>query len=307
MSLLTNIRDLAADPSVPLETVLLKFMVLADELGDETLVQWISQELGGYQQRIDVPSYRMMHGQADAKVSNGYWHDKIDVSNISLPSTAPADTYDRLNTVWFKEGVRELEVLQHRDDLVHHLDGQVKYFIEQSMRKSSGYRVREAFIAIPPGTIAGILGAIRSRVLLYVFRLRKDYPELDTETVVDHIPSPMQLMHIYNVTIGEGSAVSLGGDAYSQNIRQKIVAGDLASLKAVLLSQGVEQSDLDALDAVVAESTPADLEDEQSQLRRWIAQVGDTAAAGGTELAKTASKELIQQAIKYFFGLAIGG
>src|SRR4051794_7140884 len=122
MSLLEEIRDLAADNTVPLETVLLKGMVLADILGDETLMLWISQELGGYKSRTDLPGYRVVFGNARADLTNGIRYETLDVSNIALPSGTPDHAQDCLNRIYFTDGVKELEAIQGRDDLVRTLD-----------------------------------------------------------------------------------------------------------------------------------------------------------------------------------------
>lgn len=307
MSLLTQIRDLAADNTVPLETVLLKCMVLADILGDETLMHWLAQELDGYKRRSDVPDYRIVGGQAEAKLTNGFRYETVDISRIALSKDAPKDSYDRLNTIYFTDGVKELEVIQGRDDLVRALDGNLKYFIEENTRAAGGYRVREAYIPIAPGAVAGVLSSIRSRVLQYVFRLRKEYPEFDEHPTSSNAPSQAALTQLFQFTIGQGSAVAFGGgSAFAQSIGQQVIAENLESLKMYLGNLGVEDADLRALDAVLVEAKPEDLDDARSPVRRWIETVVEKASAGGKEIAKTATREIIQAAVKYFFGIATG-
>jgi hypothetical protein len=305
--LLQEIRDLAADPTVPLETVLLRCMVLADTLSDETLIHWVGQELDGYRKPSDLPDYRIAHGQAWADVTNGVRYEKIVVADFALPPEAPADAYQRLNTVYFTDGVRELEVIQGRDDIRKTLDSDLVRYLDQNLKVAIGYWTHNAYIPIPPGAVAGVLGTIRSRVLQYVFRLRKDYPEFDKNDSAVNIPSPTQLNQVFQIAIAQGSAVAIGGgSAYAQNIRQQIVAGDLESLRTYLRKQGVEQEDLDELEVVVAESTPADLNNEQSRIHRWIGNVAEKVNPAGKEIAKTATKELLKVAISYFFGLYVG-
>jgi hypothetical protein len=307
MGLLLEIRDLAADDTVPLERVLLRCMVLADALGDENLMQWVAQELNGYAKRGELPDYRIGHGQARASVTNGVRYEQIVIAGIQLPPEATEDDYIRLNAIYFTDGVRELEANQQRSDLVQTLDTDLERMVEQNLRGASGYWIRDAYKPIPPGAMAGVLGSIRSRVLQYIFRLRKDYPELDQNEPTANAPSPAALSQIFQVAIGQGSAVAIGGgSAYAQNIGQQIVPGNLESLTTYLQDQGIEHPQLTELEAVIVESSAADLDDEQSGLRKWIGEVAEKASAGGKELAKTATKELLQVAIRYYFGEFIG-
>ena len=270
-------------------------------------MHWVSQELDGYTSSSDLPDYRIVSGNARADLTNGVRYETLDVTNIALPSGTPEHAWDRLRRIYFTDAVKESEAIQGRDDLVRTLDHDLKHYIEQNARAASGYWVRSAYIPIAPGAVAGLLSSIRSRLLQYVFRLRKDFPEFDQQPTSSHAPSAAQLGQVFQVTIGQGSAVTFGsGSAHAQSIIQQVIAGDLDSLKKYLQEMGVEQTDLEALDAVIVEVQPADLDEEQSAIRRWIANVAEKAGAGGKELAKTATRELILLSVRYFFGGVTG-
>lgn len=60
------------------------------------------------------------------------------------------------------------------------------------------------------------------------------------------------------------------------------------------------------LDAVIVASTAKDLDDPQSHLLCWIDRVAEKASASGGELAKIATEELIQVAIRFYCGAMMG-
>ena len=58
MKLIGIIRDETVDAKVSLATVLRRAKVLASMLGEENFKAWVDNELEGYGQEADLPSYR---------------------------------------------------------------------------------------------------------------------------------------------------------------------------------------------------------------------------------------------------------
>jgi hypothetical protein len=204
------------------------------------------------------------------------------------------------------DGVRELDTTQHREDLVYSLGTDLKRWIDQSLREDSDYFLRDAYIPVPPGAISGILGTIRRRVLQFVIELQREYPELAEGEISDHAPTQRQLTQIFNVTIAGGSGFSVGGNTFVNSINQQVIAGDLESLRSFLLDQGVTAGEVAELEELLPEATPAQLDDEGSPIRRWVGSAAGKIAAGGSDLLKTAAKEIIKQAVGAYLDRTLG-
>lgn len=64
--------------SVPLSDTLLRLSVLFDSLGNEKLKAWINNEICGYEERDEIPKYRIIRGTLRAEIIQGFniWHNQ---------------------------------------------------------------------------------------------------------------------------------------------------------------------------------------------------------------------------------------
>jgi len=282
----------------------MKCLVLADQLGNELLMSWALLELNGFPAPQELPDYRILHSHSEADVTNGVRYERLVVPTDAFPE----QLRDAASVARIAQGVGSLQSLNRRETLRLSWPDSLKRYFEENLLASeyepNSYRVRDAWVVVSLGMIDGVLSAIRGRVLQFVFQVRKDHPEYDESPTSSNAPTNSQVNHYTNlILMGTGSTASFGtGSLFVSNIEQQIVAGDLASLKAFLGSQGVGEHDLDALEKVVADTAPEDLGDEQSAIRRWIDRAGDTVSAGGKDLVKTAARELILLSVRYYFG-----
>jgi hypothetical protein len=87
MGILHDVVSLASDPAIPLESVLLKGMVLADALGDDDLLEWVTQELDGYRRESELPEYRVVRSQSYARITNGVYYVTVPAPPEALPAS----------------------------------------------------------------------------------------------------------------------------------------------------------------------------------------------------------------------------
>ena len=71
--LLDEIIELLGDESGSLADALLKTKILLHQIGRKELVQWVNNELNGYPDDSDVPSYRIVPSHVVGNVSNLAW------------------------------------------------------------------------------------------------------------------------------------------------------------------------------------------------------------------------------------------
>jgi hypothetical protein len=104
LSLVNQLVELVSNEDTPLSKCLLKAQVLASELDSSELKQWVTQELNGYPQSCEVPSYRCL-----TAIYYGHFDGVFGarVSGVVLP--IPEDFRDVLSLIHTRESVAVLQ------------------------------------------------------------------------------------------------------------------------------------------------------------------------------------------------------
>ena len=103
------IKELASR-QVDISTVLLRTKVLLNDIGDQSLIDWINCELSGYPESDELPDYRVYQGILKGtfllKYRNGRYEQH---TNVSIPLLQmPEDQKEKLLSVYFYDGVDAL-------------------------------------------------------------------------------------------------------------------------------------------------------------------------------------------------------
>ena len=299
MGLFQDILDGAVDEQSNLAAVLRRCLILASKLGHEPFRQWVSQELNGYRSVEELPDYRVLKSHSLCNLA-GRW----PLKNQPIPTSGLSrEMREMAETLRFREGVDALLRLLEADELgVMWPEGAIRRL---SALLDNGMVCTRAWVVVPVGAIPGVLGAIRSRVIDFTLSIEEDFPEVE-KAPVGSKPVPLEQVEqrYQTIIMGQGHSITFGGGSIvSQRIERQVVVGDAASLRGYLAQQGIEEPDLAELDAALTEgATVDDLRNERSRLRRWVETVADKASKGATDLAKTATRELILLTVRYYFG-----
>lgn len=168
--------------------------------------------------------------------------------------------------------------------------------------------ITSAWFSVSAAAVRGILSTIRTRIVEFTLNIDEELLELDKGTATSDPVLQAAASHIFNLTImGTGNVLDLGGSDVVQNIQQQVNVGDLDSLKAFLSEHGLEKQELDELDSAIENSTLADLNDEQSRLRRWVDKAAKAMGKGGSKLLQKAVEDVVLLSLHYYFGDATGG
>ena len=98
------IKELASR-QVDISTVLLRTKVLLNDIGDQSLIDWINCELSGYPESDELPDYRVYQGILNGtfllKYRNGRYEQH---TNVSIPLfQMPEDQKEKLLTKLIKK------------------------------------------------------------------------------------------------------------------------------------------------------------------------------------------------------------
>jgi hypothetical protein len=114
---------------------------------------------------------------------------------------------------------------------------------------------------------------------------------------------PARVTQIFNTTIYGGSANLVGASnasIISLNIGQK----DFSSLESVLIENGIEKEDIEALrSAIDTDPTPASRDKFGPKISAWIAKMIRKSAEGTWKISLGAAGSLLARAIAKYYGL----
>jgi hypothetical protein len=155
-------------------------LILADDLEYEPMREWVDRELSGYTDSDDVPDYRISRSHLVGTLieGNGY------VTGFSVPDhLLDSEIQELVTTIRIFDGVGKLITLPDNGELVQGLVNvsQLEGMINAALRKTHGPFVgmRSITLPIPPGTLTGVLSAVRQRLLKLLIDLNRLFPEND--------------------------------------------------------------------------------------------------------------------------------
>lgn len=100
------IKDVV-ESAVSLEQSLTRLYVIAGDLNNAKLAQWVSQELHGYKEEKSVPEYRKKHGYF--LVYSGI-NARYQVTNIPLPKDfLSSEIIEAISNITFYDGIHSIE------------------------------------------------------------------------------------------------------------------------------------------------------------------------------------------------------
>ena len=176
------IKDLA-NSAVDTMTALKRAKVLFAELGNDDLLKWVSYEIAGYPDNVDLPDYREVSGYLIGSYIKGSMAAHMKWTNVSLPlGEMPDDMQKALLSVCFREGVGALKQLA--DSAKE--DGQLgkaidaDFFPVISSYNHDPYMViTSAKVVVGPQLIQDVFSTIESRLLDALIILEKEFGSLD--------------------------------------------------------------------------------------------------------------------------------
>ena len=221
MSLLRQIQDAAIDSSIDLPTLLRKSKVLAARLGNDDFKRWIDSELSGYDNREDLPEYRILSvnskGHFDGPFGSG-------LRNADIPLRClPEDFREILGRSYFMQPIAAISSLvgdgksrtlqePWNPDLVAHF-GQRIY---ENMVCMQAWKV------IPASALVAALDTVRTRILNFALEIEAQNPAAG-EAMANEKPVPQEtVQHIFNTYItGDVQNLASGSTNFTQHAKQQ--------------------------------------------------------------------------------------
>ncbi len=301
------------DSNRSLSSPLLKLQYFAELTNNKELLAFVRSELNGYKEVQNMPDYRI----ADAQVLVDFQFGPTQ----HLGKVFPVEMIDEQHQPAFKylylnESVSVLEKIE-RDpgtdqfiiqtfplSLLHFLQSGTAQLYTNPHFKA---RVFAAKKITNRNCVTSALTALRSRLLSFSMEIGKTFGyNIQIESFNREEINNKKIVTIMNTTItnnGDGNIVNTGAHA-SVNASIQINKGDKQELLGKLKGLGVEDKDINELEAIIDSETP----DYTTQTLGhktidWITNVSGKALKGIGGIAKEVTSSLLANLIMQYFGI----
>lgn len=297
---LSALIDAATDDDVPVSTVLRKLKVVAARLGTVRLEEWVDQELHGYSKDAELPDYRADRWSEVQGHFGGPFGSAL--SNAPIPRSPFPDNLQSLFRISFRQPISVVERLAESEhglrsnwpaDAVAYTNALIAR--GDLVLYGSDMGLQQAQHLISPGTMTGIVDAVRTRVVDVALALEAVEPHAgEPDAVVgDRERVEQVILHVF------GGNVAVSSSQVQQQSNVTVAVGDRSALFEALHSIGMDAADLTALEEALNEDESAGEGRPGKALGpRVKAWVGDVAIKGGSAAAKGVAAGLGGQAVR---------
>jgi len=183
MNLLQDIIDGCVNHSLSLDETLMKCKILAYRLKNTELVNWVNNEINGYETKDNFPSYRII--QVHSK--GNFKYPTMLIENQNIPSIAISEKYrEYVNTCYISRGVSALEHLLNNstsDMLMADWDHNLVVLEGRKIYKDA--TCLYAWQEIPLSAITEILEKVRSIILDFCLKIEQEYPNIGEHPMIN--------------------------------------------------------------------------------------------------------------------------
>ena len=252
----------------------------------------------------DVPEYRkigaVLRGNLAGPLQSGY-------KNVAIPAVGlPEQLKDQAHTVVLAEGVAGLERLLEGEGetLTRTWPGDWIALAQHKGQIMKGHVLYAAWQEIGKSSVAGVLDAIRNRVLEFCLRLGKERPELmaadgDSSPSADDSAAASQ---IFNLVVGsQGVSIASASPGAEQSTRISITPGDMPALMEALIGAGVPRAEAEALRGEIGQESG---QAAKQKCDSWMKRAEQAVASGAWSLAKGATTATLSKAVLAYLGLS---
>lgn len=211
------IRDLA-NGEVDTITALKRAKVLASDLNNDKISEWLDYEISGYPTEAIIPSYRRVQGNLMGSYFKGSMAYRMTWKNVSIPlGKMPGDKQELLLSVEFHEGVEALrELAQASRDSGSQIGKTIPadFFPAIATYNNDPYMmITSARVVVSEHIISNIFSTIENKLLDLLMILEKEFGSLDELDIDTTTKSKEEIKDINNrilVLVYNDNSVSVG-------------------------------------------------------------------------------------------------
>lgn len=314
--LLQEVIDDLVNTDKSLSAPLMKLNYFAKLIKNQELIDYTHQELNGYIKLEKIPSYRKAVGTLYIDFQ-AYIHRHTD---NPLPVSMIEEKYREVfEYVHVKEGIASVERLakdatsdKSSGQMVKPLPMEMLFILQEPARRLYRSDVRidvvAARVAFNSSVIVEIPNAIRTKLLDFVMSIAEQFGyNIEIETFNKKAEVNNQtIIHQMNTIInnsGDGNVINTGNNNQIEN-KVTLYKGDIERLKTELQRQGIDEADIQEIQAIVEDEKPNE-EDGRLGVKAngWVSKIINKSLNGIGKVATGVSANLLATLIKDYYGM----
>lgn len=186
------IKELASN-EISLEVALNRLLIIASDIKNDELAQWVENELNGYSDSAELPEYRVIDNTHFVYSGiNGQF--KMENESLPLPEILGVD-----------KGTYSFDILDGVNSLTTLMTGKCEYWrdlmsVAEIVQIKTGIYCTSIKQLVPQNAIKNLISTIKSKLLKVLIKLDKEYGCLD-ELDIDITGKDPKEVHKINAMI----------------------------------------------------------------------------------------------------------
>ncbi|MDB5975063.1 MAG: response regulator receiver protein [Nevskia sp.] len=302
MKLVDELVDLLSDESTSLSAALLKTKVLLHKIGHKELVEWVNHELNGYEDKDNLPAYRILPAQVLANMANPAYQ----VNSHPIPLMHLDSEYrESLQNAPMHQSLAVLE--QFLSKAENHLESPIPMEANPLLGRSlgNGYRIQRAWCQISITDVTQILVQVRSRLLDFILELKERVGNVKDDDELVQKKSSLDAQNLFNSAIFGHNTTIVVGNSNVQTIQNKVVEGNIASLKKELERWNVPDEDIVQLETAISkdEGSAEHLQKKFGpSVRTWLQKMFSKAVETSWQVEIGVASGVLATALQNYYG-----
>tara|TARA_R110002012_G_scaffold108009_1_gene250293 strand:- start:8460 stop:9386 length:927 start_codon:yes stop_codon:yes gene_type:complete len=308
MKLISQIINELIDNEKSLNGALLKTKVLASRIQNAELLNWVSNELSGYQSTNELPDYRK---NIQTYLRGNYLNGHTKYTNQPIPTIGMDKMFqDNLQSASFLESISALENLNISNDssnLTMPLRAEIVGLIQENwVNMGNPYlQLMNVSKIIGKNSIVQVLSKVRNKLLDFMLAIDQEFGDL-TE-ITDLKDKKSEISTIMNHTIinnsGDGNVVNTG-DKNKISAKISVEKGNKDQLVKYLLENGVSEKDTSELVQIIDKEEPnSENKTFGKKVSYWTKEMIGKAVDGTWNISLGAAGSLLAEAIGKYYGM----
>ncbi len=302
MKLIDEIIENLSSDKPNLTNAMLKTKVLLHKLGKRELVEWVNNEINGYDEKAEAPPYRAVNAQVLANFANmAYQYNRHPI-----PLSHLDDDYRRtLEGTTLRQSLGVLEEFASND--AGYIQSPIPVEANHILGKglASGYHIQKTWCEIGTNQITQILIEVRSRLLDFILELSQDLSEDLTDEQVKDIGKRLDANSMFaNAMFGDNTTI-LVGNHNQQTVTNQVKQNDFDSLRELLKKHNVEEADISNLESSLqADQNSKEITKKEfgPSVKLWLKSMLSKAVDTSWKIEIGIASGLLVEALKKFYG-----
>lgn len=281
--LIMEIRQEAISGNKSTLPLLRKCQVLASLLKNADLKQWVARELNGYENVKDLPQYRILKAESIGNFVGAFGRT---LTNAPIPLLGlGAKNAKILQRSCFFDGIGSIEGLLEADKNDRLAEVWPADFIALHASKFyEGFNLIQAYKVISRSAVAGLVEAVRNKVLEFVLELQEQIPNLERECDIDDPMKDKVQQIVNNYIYGDGNRVATCCSDVNQSVYGEMAKGNWELLESCLIELKVAREEREKLKVALEQEPPKSKSKLGGKVSAWlgrvVTQIGAGSAAG---------------------------